>query len=197
MMNKSKYNSEVNTAKFLSSSFSATPVAYGSCPGPGTEFKPELWPTPQLQQCRILNPLWWAGDQTNASTETSRITNPLDHSGNSADFLIYMHLKNSLWSSLVAQQVKDPALSLPCLGLQLWRRFDPWLQNFRMLKVWSKKISCILSFDFCELLPRTTDTNFITKSWSEIGGPVVVQWVKDPVLYLWGCRSDTWPHSVG
>ena len=36
------------------------------------------------------------------------------------------------WSSLVAQWVKDPALSL------LWLRFDPWPRNFRMLWMWPK-----------------------------------------------------------
>ena len=38
-------------------------------------------------------------------------------------------------NSLVAQQVKDPSLSLPWLGLQLWYQFDPWLGNFHMLQV--------------------------------------------------------------
>ena len=31
---------------------------------------------------------------------------------------------------LVAQQVKDPALSLQQLRSLLWYRFDPWLGNF-------------------------------------------------------------------
>ena len=31
----------------------------------------------------------------------------------------------------MAQQVKDPALSLLWLGPLLWRRFDPWVGNFR------------------------------------------------------------------
>ena len=43
-----------------------------------------------------------------------------------------MQLKDE-GSSLVAQQVKDPALSL------LWHRFDPWPGNFRMLWAWPKK----------------------------------------------------------
>ena len=34
------------------------------------------------------------------------------------------------WSSLVAQQVKDLALSLLWFWLLLWHRFDPWLGNF-------------------------------------------------------------------
>jgi len=40
-----------------------------------------------------------------------------------------------IYSSLMAQWVKDPALSLLCLGLLLWCGFDPWLGNFRMLWV--------------------------------------------------------------
>ena len=35
-------------------------------------------------------------------------------------------------SSLVVQQVKDPALPLLWLGLLLWCRFDPWPRNFHM-----------------------------------------------------------------
>ena len=35
--------------------------------------------------------------------------------------------------SSVAQQVKDPALSLQQLELLLWRRFDPWPSDFHML----------------------------------------------------------------
>ena len=36
------------------------------------------------------------------------------------------------WSSLAAQRVKDPALSL------LWNGFDPWPENFRMPMAQSK-----------------------------------------------------------
>ena len=38
----------------------------------------------------------------------------------------------SKWSSLVAQQVRNPALSLLQLGLLLWCGFDPWPRNFHM-----------------------------------------------------------------
>ena len=37
--------------------------------GPGTESKPELRPAPQLQPCRILNPLCRAGDWTASPTQ--------------------------------------------------------------------------------------------------------------------------------
>ena len=39
-------------------------------------------------------------------------------------------------SSLVAQQVKDPVLSLMWLRLLLWHRFDPWSRHFHMPWVW-------------------------------------------------------------
>ena len=40
----------------------------------------------------------------------------------------------NMWnrSSLVAQWVKDPALSLQWLWLLLWHGFDPWPRNFHM-----------------------------------------------------------------
>ena len=39
----------------------------------------------------------------------------------------------------MAQQVKDPALSLPWLRLLLWNGFDPWPGTFHMPWVWPKK----------------------------------------------------------
>ena len=39
-------------------------------PGPGTESKLQLQPTPQLWQYKIYNPLCWAGDQTHSSAVT-------------------------------------------------------------------------------------------------------------------------------
>ena len=36
-------------------------------------------------------------------------------------------LKMFYWSSLISQQVKDPALSLLWLGSLLWHEFSPWL----------------------------------------------------------------------
>ena len=46
---------------------------------------------------------------------------------------------SSSWSSLVAQWVKDPALSLQWLCSLLWRRFSPWPRNFHMPWAWLKK----------------------------------------------------------
>ena len=42
-------------------------------------------------------------------------------------------------SSLVAQEVKEPALLLPQLRSPLWHRFDPWPRNFHMLQAQLKK----------------------------------------------------------
>ena len=54
--------------------------------------------------------------------------------------LTWLHFKNiSLGSSLVAQRVMDPALSLQRLRLLLRCRFDPWSGNFHMPQVWPKK----------------------------------------------------------
>ena len=39
-----------------------------------------------------------------------------------------------LGSSLEAQWLKDPALSLQWLGSLLWHGLDPWPGNFHMLK---------------------------------------------------------------
>ena len=44
-----------------------------------------------------------------------------------------------LWSSLVAQQIKDLVLSLQWLRLLLWRGFDPWPGKFHMLQAQPKK----------------------------------------------------------
>ena len=41
-------------------------------------------------------------------------------------------------SSCVVQQVKDLALSLLWLWLQLWHVFDLWPRNFHMLQAWPK-----------------------------------------------------------
>ena len=38
----------------------------------------------------------------------------------------------------MVQWVKDPALSLLWLWLQLWRGFNSWPGNFRILQVWPK-----------------------------------------------------------
>ena len=47
--------------------------------------------------------------------------------------------KINLWSSLVAQCVKDLALSLVWLKSLLWYGFYPWLRNFHIPQTWPKK----------------------------------------------------------
>lgn len=47
-------------------------------------------------------------------------------------------------SPLVAQRVGDLVLSLLWVGSLLWRAFDPWLQNFCVLRVQPKKNSSSL-----------------------------------------------------
>ena len=47
--------------------------------------------------------------------------------------------KGVIWSSLVAQRVRDLAFSLQWFGLLLWHRFGPWLGNVHKPQVWPKK----------------------------------------------------------
>ena len=42
-------------------------------PGPGIESRPQLWPTPQLHQCWIINSQHWAGNRTCAAAETGAV----------------------------------------------------------------------------------------------------------------------------
>ena len=50
----------------------------------------------------------------------------------SVNFFFFL---KGVWSSLVAQQVKDLALSLLWLRLLVWHGFYPWQENLRMLWV--------------------------------------------------------------
>lgn len=43
-----------------------------------------------------------------------------------------MQIKTTIKSHPVAQQVKDPVSPVQWLGLQLWRGFHPWPENFHM-----------------------------------------------------------------
>ena len=47
------------------------------------------------------------------------------------------------WSSLVAQWVKDPALSPLWLGSLLWHRFHTWPRNFPCAMGMAKKQTCV------------------------------------------------------
>ena len=48
-------------------------------------------------------------------------------------------IKQSVWSCLEAQPVKDPRLSLLQFRLLLWCGFSPWPGNFHMLQMWPKR----------------------------------------------------------
>ena len=68
----------------------------------------------------------------------------LHGSGGDKDFLKkdpkYMNRKVKIKrSSLVAQRVKDPRLSLLWLRSLQWHGFDPWPGNFCMPWAWPKK----------------------------------------------------------
>ena len=60
------------------------------------------------------------------------------------NFLIISLKGKVFMSSLVAQRVKDPALSLQWLGSRQWGRFDPWAGNFHMPQVQPKKMKSVL-----------------------------------------------------
>ena len=62
---------------------------------------------------------------------------------------LFKHYK--IGSSLVAQQVKEPALSLLRLGLLLWHRFNHWPRNFYMLWCGQKNLHKLQ----CSLQPET------------------------------------------
>lgn len=50
-----------------------------------------------------------------------------------------MNYEGCFWSSLVAQQTKELALSLLCPRSLLWHGFCPWPRNFCILRGQSKK----------------------------------------------------------
>ena len=64
---------------------------------------------------------------------SSFMTLNLNNEGNS------IYSENFLGHPLVAQWVNNLVLSLPCLWLLLWHRFNPWSRNYCMLQVWPKK----------------------------------------------------------
>ena len=80
-------------------------------------------------------------------------------------------------SSLVAEWIKDPVLSLQQLRWLLWHGFDPWLWNFHMPWVWPKiKIKKI-----------------------KLGYFLIIEfWESPPVLlrYCWQNRYTTWNSRV-
>ena len=57
----------------------------------------------------------------------------------SMHFLMILYKNGDFWSSLVAQQVNGPVLSLLWLWLLMWQEFNPWLGNLYMLQCDRKK----------------------------------------------------------
>ena len=121
-------------------------------PGPGTESKLQLQPTPQLWQCKIYNPLCWAGDQTHSSAETwAAAIRFLTHcttagTPGSEDFILRCqyypmctHLRYSLSKSIdvfcrnrkIHLTVLMGSQRQKNLGKeQSWRPHTSWFQNF-------------------------------------------------------------------
>ena len=58
----------------------------------GVELKLQLRATPHPQQHQLLHPLSEARDGTCIFMDTSRVLNPLNHSGNSPPTVMYLHL---------------------------------------------------------------------------------------------------------
>ena len=78
------------------------PPAYW-VPGPGIRSEPQLWPTLQLQQHWILNPLYQAGDQTHVPVIL------LHYSGN---FFFFRAAPTAYGSSQTGGQIRAVASSL-------------------------------------------------------------------------------------
>ena len=67
---------------------------------------------------------------------------------------------------LVVQQIKDPALSLPCPGSLLWQGFSPWPGNFHMLQVQPKQTNKqTLIMGQCPLRTCNQRSNFSQRVW--------------------------------
>ena len=117
-------------------------------PRPGAESKLQLEPVPQLWQCRILNLLHQARDQNPhchrntagsltccTTVGTLKGTNifVLCYNHDCSAFTYFLYLKIVAFRScLVAQWVKDLALSLQQLGSLLWQGFSYWPRNIHM-----------------------------------------------------------------
>ena len=76
----------------------------------------------------------------------------------------YIENLSGSWSSLVAQQVKDPVSSLLWLGLLLWCTFNPWPRNICMpQRGWGETKFPISSFLDSSMTPVPTSSSNATK----------------------------------
>ena len=99
---------------FLFSHFWPSPRCM-AVPGPGIESEP------QLRQPWILNPLHWARDRTDISTETSWIINPLHHSSNSSLICIFFCLFRVTPAAYGGSQARAPRSCRPRTQLRSLR----------------------------------------------------------------------------
>ena len=77
-----------------------------------------------------------------------------------------MQIKAAIrWSSPVAQQVKDPALSLQRLGLLLWRGFDPWPGKFHVPWVQQKKKKSTMRYHLTPVTMTIIRKSTNSKCW--------------------------------
>ena len=76
------------------------------------------------------------------------------------------HKKTYGWSSLVAQWVKDPLVSLLRFWSLPWHGFNPWPGNFHMPWMWPKRPQRPMS-TWAEVMGLVGETNFyfLTKNF--------------------------------
>lgn len=80
-------------------------------------------PAAQSQLYRCVISQWWAALDRILKSACCQVSKGLGVSENP---------QAKFWSSLVAQWIKDPVLSLPMLELLLWCVFNTWPGNFHM-----------------------------------------------------------------
>ena len=91
-----------------------------------------------------------------------------------------------------------------------WRLFFPTVST--QVLIWKLSLSYSLSISalsvsrgfwvlwiFEEKEEKVFAQGKLDKKWKVLGlgGPIVTQWVKNPIQCPWGCRLDPWPCSVG
>ena len=60
----------------------------------------------------------------------------------------------------MAQQVKDPALSLQWLWSLLWHGFCPWPGNFHMPCIWPEKEKNLINDQFSAKIPKSDQPHY-------------------------------------